>query len=107
MRTVRLHEEASLEAIEAAAWYESERPGLGFEFERAVDTALDLLEGDLVPLTPMASVGSARGVKRLTLRRFPYDVVVQARNEEIFVIAFAHHARRPGYWRKRMQLKSW
>ena len=33
----------SREAVEAAAWYELKRPGLGVEFQRAIETALDLL----------------------------------------------------------------
>lgn len=44
MRTLRIHEAAAEEAAEAAAWYEKERPGLGVEFEHAIDAALDLLE---------------------------------------------------------------
>ncbi len=44
MRRIRILEEASDEAIAAAAWYDRERPGLGIEFEQAVDAALDLLE---------------------------------------------------------------
>jgi len=44
MRALRIHEAATDEAAEAAAWYEKERPGLGAEFEHAVDAALDLLE---------------------------------------------------------------
>jgi len=102
MRVVRILAAAANEAAEAAAWYESERPGLGEEFQRAVDAALDLLEEDIVPLTP--AVGPARklGAKRLVLRRFPYDIVVRESGDEIIVIAFAHHARRPGFWRKRV-----
>ena len=42
-----------------------------------------------------------RGAKRLILKRFPYDVVVRETGAEIVVIAFAHHSRRPGYWRGR------
>ena len=34
MRVLRIHAEAAEEAIEAAAWYEKERSGLGVEFER-------------------------------------------------------------------------
>ena len=49
MRRVRIHAAAAEEAAEAAAWYERERPGLGVDFERAVDAALDLLEEELVP----------------------------------------------------------
>jgi hypothetical protein len=37
MRALRIHEAAVDEAAEAAAWYEKERPGLGAEFEHAID----------------------------------------------------------------------
>jgi toxin ParE1/3/4 len=52
MRRIRLLEEAAQEAIEAAAWYEQERTGLGWDFARAIETALDLLQDDIVPLAP-------------------------------------------------------
>jgi toxin ParE1/3/4 len=101
MRVVRIHEAASQEAVEAATWYELKQPGLGVEFQRAIDAALDLLEEEIVPLSPVPSSAQARGVKRLILKRFPFDLVVVERRTEVFVIAFAHHARRPGYWRQR------
>jgi hypothetical protein len=103
MRVLRIHAVAAEEAAEAAAWYENGRPGLGFDFERAIDAALDLLEQDMVPLASAPGVAGVRGVKRLLLRRFPYAVVVRERGTEILVIAFAHHARRPGYWRDRLR----
>jgi hypothetical protein len=101
MRSVRIHEAASEEAVEAAAWYENQRPGLGADFQRAIDRALDLLEEGIVPLSPVPTTAKALGVKRLVLRRFPFDVVVVERPDEVLVLAFAHHARRPGYWRQR------
>jgi len=101
MRRVRIHAAAAEEAAEAAAWYEKERPGLGADFERAVDAALDLLEEEIVPLVSIAGVAGTRGVKRLLLRRFPYAVIVRESAGESVVIAFAHTARRPGYWRGR------
>ncbi len=105
MRTLRIHEAAAEEATEAAAWYEKERPGFGVEFERAIDAALDLLEENIVPLTAMPGSAGRRGVKRLILRRFPYSIIVHERGAETLVIAFAHQARRPGYWRDRLQTK--
>jgi len=101
VRKLRLHTEASQEAIEAAEWYERQRPGLGADFQRAVDAALDLIEEGIVPLGPVPSAAGARGVKRLGLKRFPFDVMVVERRTEVVIIAFAHHARRPGYWRAR------
>ena len=102
MRTLRIHAAAAEEAAEAAAWYEKERPGLGIDFERAVDAALDLLEQEIIPLTTLPGTAGVHGVKRLILRRFPYAVIVREHATEIVVIAFAHHARRPGYWRERL-----
>lgn len=103
MRVLRIHAAAVEEAAEAAAWYEKARPGLGADFQHAIDAALDLLEQDIVALTPAPGASGVRGVKRLLLRRFPYAVVVRERGTEVVVIAFAHHARRPGYWRNRLR----
>ncbi|MBI3561271.1 MAG: hypothetical protein HY080_06085 [Gammaproteobacteria bacterium] len=103
MRRVRILEQAAEEAIEAAAWYEHERLGLGIEFDHAVNAVIDLLEDEIVPLTNMPGAAGARGVKRLLLKRFPYEFVVREFSEEIVVIAIAHQFRRPGYWRNRLR----
>ena len=60
MRRVRILEEASDEAVAAAAWYDQERPGLGFEFEQALDAALDLLEEELAPLVPVRGLSGGK-----------------------------------------------
>lgn len=100
MRRIRILAEAAEEAIEAAAWYESQRQGLGQAFSRAIEDVLDLLQDEIVPLLNFPSPGDER-TKRLMLRRFPYEIVVTSQQDEIVVIAFAHHSRRPGYWRDR------
>ncbi|WP_341581718.1 hypothetical protein [Marinobacter metalliresistant] len=103
MRIVRILEEASQEAIEAAAWYESEQPGLGAEFSAAVDATIDVIEENVIPLSPLPQEVGDTGAKRLILERFPYDIVAIELPEEAVVIAVAHHSRKPGYWRKRSQ----
>ena len=103
MRVVRILAAAVEEAAEAAAWYEIERSGLGDDFQHAIEAALDILEQDIVPLTPAPGASGAQGVKRLILRRFPYAVILHERNTEILVLAFAHQSRRPGYWRDRIR----
>ena len=102
MRRIRILHEAAEEAIEAAAWYEGRRVGLGVEFFAVLDAALDLLEDEIVPLTSMPGAAGARGAKRLVLKHFPYDVVVRELADEVVVVAVAHHSRRPGYWRSRL-----
>jgi hypothetical protein len=101
MRTVRILEEASQEAIEAAAWYEYEQPGLGTEFFAAVDAAMDAIEENFIPLSPLPEEARQIGAKRLILERFPYDIVAIEMLGETVVIAVAHHSRKPGYWRER------
>ena len=101
MRTVRILEEASQEAIEAAAWYEYEQPGLGAEFFTAVDAAIDVIEENFLPLSPLPEKAGDTVARRLILERFPYDIVAIELSEETVVIAVAHHSRKPGYWRKR------
>lgn len=98
MRTVRILDEASQEAIEAAAWYEFEQAGLGVEFFAAVDAAIDVIEENFLPLSPLPEDAGATGAKRLVLERFPYDIVAIQLPEETVVIAVAHHSRKPGYW---------
>ena len=101
MRTIRIHPDAAEEAVRATEWYEKQRAGLGRDFEVAVHVAMDLLGCDPIPSTSAAGASSRRGVRRLILKRFPYDVIFIERPDHIWVIAFAHHSRRPAFWRER------
>jgi toxin ParE1/3/4 len=100
---VRILDEAAEEAAEAAAWYETERLGLGREFFEAADAAIDLIEEGLLPLLPMSGRAREKGAKRTILKRFPDDIVTVERPHETVVIAVADHARKPGYWRNRLK----
>ncbi len=102
MREVRILQEAAEEAIASADWYDKERKGLGKEFAGAVEIAIDLIEEDILPLSPMPGKSGTIGVKRLILKRFPYDIVIIEGKFETVVIAVAHHSRKPGYWRERL-----
>lgn len=101
MRRVRILEQAAQEATEAAAWYEQARPGLGEEFVRAIEAALEILQHEVVPLARIPGASGRQGAKRLVLRRFPYDIVVRDLRDVRIVVAVAHHSRKPGYWRSR------
>ena len=100
-RRIRTDPRAAQEFIAAADWYEGERSGLGREFEAAIhaaiaDLASGLFSGSRVP-------GRGPEVRRLVLSRFPYDIVFLPRPDEIVIVAVAHQARRPGYWRNRLR----
>lgn len=102
MRTIHVHPDAAEEAEQVTGWYEKERPGLGRDFEAAVDVAMHLLSCDPIPSVPVLGVSAKRGARRLILKRFPYDVVFVERADSVWVIAFVHHCRRPGFWRDRL-----
>lgn len=103
MPVVRIHSAAADESEAAVDWYESERPGLGRRFQRVLDAGLALLESGTAPAVTIPGPLGEAGVKRLVLRRFPYDIVFFPRENEITVLAFAHHSRRPAYWRHRLR----
>jgi len=100
-RRVRILAQAADEAAAAAAWYESEKPGLGAEFLRAINTSIELLQSELPPLLPLARPTKTARVMRILLKRFPFELIIRELEGDYLIVAVAHQHRRPGYWRKR------
>lgn len=101
MRFVYLLEAAVLEAEAAARWYEDRRPGLGRDFRDELERVIEVLRSDLLTAHPWPGSLGERGVKRIGMKRFPFDVVFVVSNTTATVLAIAHHRKRPGYWRNR------
>jgi toxin ParE1/3/4 len=98
----RVHPEARLELMEAAQYYEQERPGYGArfrqEYERKLEQALRL-PGSGAPIL----VDGGQEVRRFGFSIFPYSLVVTVLDDVLTVLAVAHGHRRPGYWRDRLK----
>ncbi|BAU57811.1 type II toxin-antitoxin system RelE/ParE family toxin [Halorhodospira halochloris] len=90
------HPEAEAEFIESAANYESEVPGLGRRFGRAVYEALDLMMENPKMGSPLDGV-----LRSFVVGNFPYSIIYAPYEDYLFVLAVAHSSRKPGYWRKR------
>ena len=88
--------EARAELLDARDWYEAHAPGLGIEFARAVDSAIDAAVRN-----PRAYPAVENDFRRVVLRRFPYSVIYQICGDELIVLACFHHRRRPGAWVRR------
>lgn len=86
------------EFLEAIAWYEEERPGLGGEFLAEVERATRRIVS-----FPLHGSPYLVGTRRIVLRRFPYSVVYWPDPDDLLVIAVAHSKRKPGYWRSRVK----
>jgi plasmid stabilization system protein ParE len=81
---------AAVEAdvAEAAAWYETQRPGLGERFVFAVQSADKLLLAN-----PLRYSVRFSDVRRLNLADFPYGLFFFLHGDEIVVLAVLHHRR--------------
>jgi toxin ParE1/3/4 len=93
---------ASLELEEAAEWYEGQRAGLGRELVLEVRTVVEVLSECPRAGSPVEAADPALDVRRVRVRRFPYQVVYATKGDDVVVIAIAHDRRRSGYWSSRV-----
>lgn len=100
--TVRFDPAAEEELDAAHDWYERESPGVGAEFvievRQAAKQAADWPGIGLPEEVP----GTSREIRRAVVQRFPYGVVYLVLDDILWVVAVAHHRRRPGYWHDRV-----
>ncbi len=100
-RNLIVLDEAETELAEAATWYETQRAGLGREFLSAIEEALGrLMETPSIAISP-PGVSASLGARSVFVKRFPYSIVFVEHDGDLWVVAFAHQRRRPGYWRRR------
>ena len=85
--------EARLELLEAQAWYESRSVGLGFEFARAIDSAVER-----ALRMPLAFPRIEAEFRHVITRKFPYSVVYHLSESELVVVSCFHHRRKQGSW---------
>jgi plasmid stabilization system protein ParE len=93
---LEFHPEAEAELLDAARWYGALAVNLRERFIVEVARALDAVRS--APHSFPKVSGDAR---RTILRAFPYGVVYVELRGRLVVLAIAHHAREPGYWRAR------
>jgi plasmid stabilization system protein ParE len=88
---------AAAEVEDAVEWYNARKPGLGERFRGEVSKAVDR-----ILLFPQGWAKTSRRSRRCQLRRFPYGVIYQVREDMILVLALMHLHRKPGYWHGRI-----
>ena len=87
---------AHAEFIEAAAWYEAQRPGLGTEFIVQIEQCTVLAAEQ-----PQRYAVVHNGTRRITAERFPYSVYFQVQARRVVVLAVFHSSRDPSIWQRR------
>jgi hypothetical protein len=93
---VQFHSEAEAELGEAASFYESRLVGLGTSFSAEVQTSVRFIR-----TYPDAGSPLGRKLRVVVVKRIPYSVIYRRDEHCIYIVAVAHHRRRPGYWKGR------
>ncbi len=91
--TIRFVEEAKAEFLDAISDYEKVHAGLGTRFKGELDRCVLWVANhpELHRIRP-------GGYRRINLRVFPYYLSYIARGQTLWILAVAHHARKPHYW---------
>jgi toxin ParE1/3/4 len=99
---IRTHDEAEQELLDAAAWYDEQRPGLGERFLAAYEHAVERLP-DMPRLhARVPGMPSGREIRHTMTPGFPYVVVYEVlKDDDLVILAVPHVARKPGYWQDR------
>lgn len=97
MKRVIIDGEAEEELTEAASFYEQRVPGLGLDFEQAVREVVQSIQTD-----PARHPPQKEGTRRVVMGRFPFVIHYIDLQDTVWILAFAHTSRKPGYWRRRL-----
>jgi toxin ParE1/3/4 len=97
IQRIAFHELAEIELNEAAEFYESQVAGLGKIFLSDIEHAIESIKAN-----PESSPRILKIVRIRTLRRFPFKLLYSILDRTVYILAVAHHKRRPYYWRHRM-----
>jgi plasmid stabilization system protein ParE len=95
---IRQHPAASAELDEALVWYAQRNPRAAEGLWREV-----LRAQAVVKVFPLASPAIGANTRRIVLHAYPYDLIYARASDVIWIVAYAHHKRRPGYWLERLE----
>ena len=97
MKTVQFITEARAELLTETEHYTHIQPVLGDQFVAAIEPALAIALA--FPTSGSPAMGGSR---KIVVKKFPFSVFYLAVETGIVVIAVAHHARKPNYWKSRV-----
>jgi plasmid stabilization system protein ParE len=88
---------ARRELLAEVGYYNNKELGLGNRFLAAVEDATARALA-----YPLTGTPASESTRRMFLKDFPFAIVYRSDENGIVVFALAHHARRPEYWRDRI-----
>jgi plasmid stabilization system protein ParE len=94
---VKFLPEAEFELNEAIEWYAHKQFGLDTEFMRCIDEAISKIQRN-PKLFPIALKNSRKAL----VKRFPFTIYYEHKNNAIMILAVFHVRRNPKDWQKRI-----
>jgi len=94
-RRIVFRPQAEGDVLEARAWYESRRVGLGREFGHAIDALVERIAAN-----PLLFQRVHSETRRAVLSRFPHAIYFRPTDAEIVVLA-VHGRQDPVQWQPR------
>ena len=92
------HPEARIEFLEAIAYFEDCKPGLGIEFSQEVFSTIQRIIH-----FPLAWSEFSINTRRCLTKRFPYGIIYQIVAGNVIIVAVMQLNRVPNYWKKRVK----
>ncbi len=93
---LRFSTEALAELRESADYYSVRSPLAAHGFALAVDHAIQAVLAEPNRFVRVSKRDRARSVEK-----YPYQIIYRVMGDVLYVVAVAHTARRPGYWKRR------
>jgi toxin ParE1/3/4 len=97
VKSLFIDSEAEDELSESVDFYERRQPGLGLEFASAARKAVQAIQAD-----PDRCPLQKTGARRFVMKRFPFVIHYIDLPDTVWIVAFAHSSRKPGYWKRRV-----
>ena len=92
----QLHSKAEAEFGEAYFWYENQSKGLGTQFILCVNEAIER-----VLRNPRLYPYAQNQMRRAIIKKFPYTIIYEEIESQIWIISVFHSKRNPTHWQTR------
>lgn len=93
-----ISDESRLDILDAFAWYEGRREGLGKDFELCLEAALNTIKRD-----PSLFQKRYKNLRIHFIDRFPYGIHYLVEENTIKVFGVFHTSRNPVSWKIRLK----
>lgn len=91
------HPGAEREHLHTIAYYEEKIPGLGASYLAEFEATMSY-----ICQAPHRHKMIIDGIRKVSLKRFPYQVLYRIADDAVQVLAVAHKRQRPQYWIERV-----